>query len=354
MSTKKITILTGAGLSNMIGLPMTNEFKTVMKDEKYFNICQLLEEYLQEDFNDIEKVMSILEDSLDKNNKIFQKFILEKGKIFNGNMVITQNSQSKVSDAVVKQYKVFHDKAGEYLSYLKENIYDKLKQPNTDIAKVLYENVLLQLKSIFTESTITIFTTNYDLSFEEFWENNDILAEKINTNKIVDYGFQTENSVSVFNPIMSDDKKDILKYYKLHGSLDWLYTKNYKCTKSGTSTKPTDPDAMPILYPGFKGRPQKEPFIKLHDMFFDNLQKTDVLIVIGFAFRDPYINELITFSKSINTKYKMLYFNPTTLDELPKESGLHEFKQYFGNDLIYANEKIEAKENPFGKRLEEI
>jgi NAD-dependent SIR2 family protein deacetylase len=352
MTVENITILTGAGLSNMVGLPMTSGFQKVMENNKFNNIFPLLKNYLQNDFNDIEKVMSVLDDSIDKENRTFQKFILETGQSL-GEVTIA-NQRIKIGDIVVPKYTEFKNNAEKYLLYLKESIYDELKQPNIDNARVLYENILLHIKSIFKESSITIFTTNYDLSFEKIWVRNSELLEKINISKIVDYGFQPKNGVFVFDPIVYNDKEKRFKYYKLHGSLDWFYDEDYGCTKSGTPATPSTPNAMPILYPGFKGRPHKEPFIRLHDIFFDNLKKTDVLIVLGFAFRDPYINELIKHSKSINMKYKMLYFNPIALGKLPKESGLHEFKQYFDNDLIYANEKIEAKEMPFGKWLEKI
>jgi NAD-dependent SIR2 family protein deacetylase len=354
MNIENITVLTGAGLSNMIGLPMTSGFQILMEDNRFKAISQLLKNYLQNDFNDIEKVMSVLDDSIDANNKTFQKFILETGQLLNEITISSSNQNFRVDTVVVKKYKEFKNTAEEYLLYLKESIYNELKQPDMDSAKLLYENILLHLKSIFKESAITIFTTNYDLSFEKFWATNSELSKKINIDDEIEYGFKPRNGIFVFDPIMNDDRKNNLKYYKLHGSLDWFYDEVYGCTKSGTPATPSEPNEMPILYPGFKGRPRKEPFIKLHDIFFDNLKRTDILIVLGFAFRDPYINELIKHSKNINMKYKILYFNPVALEELPKESGLHEFKQYFNSDLIYANEKIEAKEMPFGEWLGKI
>jgi len=352
MNIKNITILTGAGLSNMVGLPMTSGFQAVMENNNFIDIVLLLKDYLQNDFNDIEKVMSMLDDSIDENNKTFQKFILETGKSLG--VTTFANQQIQIGPIVVRKYREFKSEASNYLLYLKDSIYNELKQPDIDNAKILYENILLHIKTMFKESSISIFTTNYDLSFEKIWIRNNDLLEKININKIVDYGFQPKNGVFVFEPIINADNGKDLKYYKLHGSLDWFYDADYGCTKSGTPATPSTPDAMPILYPGFKGRPQKEPFIKLHDILFDSLKKTDVLIVLGFAFRDPYINELIKHSKSINMKYKMLYFNPIALSNLPTESGLHEFRQDFNTDLIYVNEKIEAKEMPFGEWLEKI
>jgi NAD-dependent SIR2 family protein deacetylase len=353
MNNKNITILTGAGLSNMVGLPMTGDFKKIMENNRFKNIFELLKDYLGEDFSDIEKVMSLLDGSFDENNKTLQKYILETGQSLDEKLNLNQQYVT-LGERVVKKYREFKNDAENYLLYLKESIYNQLKLPDIDSARILYKNILSHIKSIFKESSITIFTTNYDLSFENIWAENSDWLETIDLDKMIDYGFQLKNGISVFSPIVQNGTEKVLKYYKLHGSLDWYYSDVYSCTRSGTPPPIPAPNEMPVLYPGFKGRPQKEPFIKLHDIFFDNLKKTDVLIVLGFAFRDPYINELIKYSKSINNNYKMLYFNPIALNELPKESGLHEFKQYFDNNLIYANEKIEAKEKPFGEWLEKI
>jgi hypothetical protein len=105
------------------------------------------------------------------------------------------------------------------------------------------------------------------------------------------------------------------------------------------------------LYPGIKGKPQKEPFISIHDIFFKRLQTVDTLIILGFAFRDPYINELIKYSKFLNKKCKMLFFNPKELEELPEESGMYDFKDIFKDDLQYVTSKIEVSGEPLNDYL---
>ncbi len=48
------------------------------------------------------------------------------------------------------------------------------------------------------------------------------------------------------------------------------------------------------MYPGFKGKPTEEPFIKLHEHLRAVAGKAKAAIFIGFAFRDDYINTILS------------------------------------------------------------
>ena len=47
----------------------------------------------------------------------------------------------------------------------------------------------------------------------------------------------------------------------------------------------------------------------------------------------------------------MLFFNPYKLENLPQESGMHEFKILFKNDLRYISSKLEINGTPLGDYL---
>ena len=49
-----------------------------------------------------------------------------------------------------------------------------------------------------------------------------------------------------------------------------------------------------ILYPGFKGKPKEEPFIKFHEHLKKVAEKTMMAIFVGFSFRDQYINDILS------------------------------------------------------------
>lgn len=350
---KDIVILTGAGLSSLFGLPMTSGFNSLIEDSSKYKLNEMLANFLGEEKEDIEKVMFILEDSLDKNSKTLQKHILTADKYFpsiRDNSTGLTISSNLVNQTVRTTYQEILKNAQNYLLHLKNGIYNLLDKPDMKKASTLYINILTQIKAKYPNSNISMFTTNYDLSFE----NSFFLHEEEYRNigiKSIDYGFISINGVSVFKTDITNNERKHLEYYKLHGSLDWLYDDLYGCTKAGTNTRPSQPERMPILYPGVKGKPQKEPFIKLHDIFLDRLQNANRLIVLGFAFRDPYINELIKIGKMINKKIKMIYFNPVKLEDLPQESGLHEFKEVFNDDLKYIESKIDIDGSPLGSNL---
>jgi hypothetical protein len=345
----EIIILTGAGISNLFGLPMTSGFTSLINESSRFELNSLLSNYLGKEMNDIEKVMFTLEDCLDDENQNLQKHILEANKYFpnvrddNGRVV----SSTFVNQTIKSTYQEIKKNAQNFLFNLKNGIYNLLDSPDIEKASTLYLNILTQIKTKYPNSEISIFTTNYDLSFEKSCRSNREKLKKLGIDTdTIEYGFILQDGILGFNTDARNSERKHLEYYKLHGSLDWHYDSTYGCTKSGANARPSHPETMPILYPGIKGKPKKDPFIKLHDIFYDRLQTVDTIIVLGFAFRDPYINELIRFSKGINKKYRMLFFNPTKLEELPQESGLYEFKQLFGKDLQYINSRIEIDGSP--------
>jgi len=354
---KEIIVFTGAGISSLFGLPMTSEFTSLINDSARYGMHDLLKSYLDKDMFDIEKVMYTLEDCLDEKSSNLEKHILNSGIFFPGFSVNGYPvSKEDINKRNKNTYLEIKKNAKNYLLHLKNGIYRFLDNFEYDKASMLYFNILSQIKTKYDNSMISIFTTNYDLSFEKTCHSN---REKlrnigIDTDKI-DYGFELRGGALVFSANINKNERKNIEYYKLHGSLDWHYDNLYGCTKSGTNALPSRPEVMPILYPGIKGKPQKEPFISIHDIFFKRLQTVDTLIILGFAFRDPYINELIKSSKFINKKCKMLFINPIKLEKLPQESGMHEFKDIFKDDLQYVTSKIEinAKIEVSGKPLNE-
>jgi hypothetical protein len=83
---------------------------------------------------------------------------------------------------------------------------------------------------------------------------------------------------------------------KLHGSVEW--SRDEQAGADGTIYL-SDPlfkgsdDRHVILYPGFKGLPDREPFGTFHSYFEKILRTASRMIFIGFAFRDDHINRLL-------------------------------------------------------------
>jgi hypothetical protein len=93
---------------------------------------------------------------------------------------------------------------------------------------------------------------------------------------------------------------------KLHGSLNW--ERDRRGVVFGGPTFKSSHDHHVAIYPGFKGAPTAEPFSLMHDYFERALQSADLLIFIGFAFRDEYLNTLI--SRAPLSKKKKFVIDP--------------------------------------------
>ena len=144
------------------------------------------------------------------------------------------------------------------------------------------------------DSLIEIFTTNYDLVLETAIRKAEI---KVVTGRVPALEMQLDPS---FWDKDSELHRDCGRLTKLHGSVDWqLQGDSIICSKLYTE----DPNKHSILYPGFKGEPNEEPFIKFHEHLREVVPKADAAIFIGFAFRDEYINSVLSELRPDIPKY---------------------------------------------------
>lgn len=135
-----------------------------------------------------------------------------------------------------------------------------------------------------------VITTNYDLIIEE--------AATL-AGQPIEYG-RGRGVISALNEEVWKKQLSESDYIprggtglltKLHGSVNWL-REHGKIIFGGTEFK-GDHAYHGVIYPGFKGAPKEEPFILMHSYLEAAIQRADVLIFIGFAFRDEYINACI-------------------------------------------------------------
>ncbi len=155
MNDQEITLLTGAGLSKIIGLPMTNEFKLVIDESQKYPVHQLLKEYLKEKYYDIECIMSALDDLLNPKSTI-QNYLLQNMNLINVDNNLIQKNLRNITLPAAK-----------YCDYVKNQIYELLDNFNIKDSSTLYYNLIKSIKDKYPSKKINIFTTNYDLSFEK-------------------------------------------------------------------------------------------------------------------------------------------------------------------------------------------
>jgi len=158
---------------------------------------------------------------------------------------------------------------------------------------------------LYRMTSAEVFTTNYDLVIEAALEQ--LKLEPDNANISV-----RDGRVGTIVPKLelSQWEKDCcqweikkIKYAqltKLHGSIDW--SNDGDTIYTGNPQFKGDHSKHVILYPGFKGKPESEPFITFHNHLANALRVANGLIFIGFAFRDEYINNILERYTPATTK----------------------------------------------------
>jgi SIR2-like domain len=323
VDTTKILVFTGAGISKPLGLPTTTDFYESIKPVSP-NVTTYAIEYLKENNNgsemDIELILSTLEELAERTS--FAKFISE----------LDQKIIQHVADPNVAWYLgAIIGSAKEEITRIKRIVFDKLMEFNRDNAETLYHGLIEEIRNSFSNSAISFITTNYDLTFEHFCTKSSLE---------VDFGFSFEKEANKIN--LNKDFKwypEKIEYRKIHGSLDWN-SQNDTVIKIGAPIIPHNPDQVAIIYPGYKGVPANEPFVSLHTRLYQRLIEADYVIVIGFAFRDAYINSLFENVMRMREDIRILCFNPNDLDEFPEESRLPHFVRHYLNQFKHVQERI--------------
>ncbi len=127
-----------------------------------------------------------------------------------------------------------------------------------------------------------------------------------------------------------------IKLYKLHGSVNWRRDGNfvYRVPRKQTHKQNA------IIYPGYKDTPKEEPFKSLHSAFSEELNSTDLLIAIGFSFRDVTLNKIILDALDTNKKLRILIWNPNLPEHpFPKNRTINYAKYFDENSLKELEEK---------------
>jgi hypothetical protein len=121
---------------------------------------------------------------------------------------------------------------------------------------------------------------------------------------------------------------------KLHGSVDWVWgtdSNDLQVVRPNHPEFHNDHRHRAIIYPGFKGVPEREPFVSFHRYFADCLKRADRVIFVGFAFRDDYLNRLI--HENLSAHALKVIVNPVAPDKLPFGNALE------GKELVFIGGK---------------
>lgn len=150
-----------------------------------------------------------------------------------------------------------------------------------------------------------IFTTNYDAVIESAAAYFDIHLSRGLKNDVWAYLDVAQWSVE------SDSQASLLT--KLHGSVDWVWGRDENDLRVVRPNHPEfhqDHQRRAIIFPGFKGVPEQEPFVSFHRYFAHSLSRATCIVFIGFAFRDEYLNKIIRENLAQGTRVVVVDPNP--------------------------------------------
>ena len=291
----KIAFFLGAGASACAGMPTT---KTLMEGmlAKHQN-CVFGPILRQYETDDIEKLYGDIKALLDlKSNKVLAGLPIACA----GNPVlnVVQNEEEDIpfSQLDCKEhaqlgpqeinpdlFKPTFEQLGELQLAARNHMFNAI---STDSKRsVGYGKAFARLREFAGDEPMTVITTNYDMLVEEYCSDNDI--------KVTNGFARGQNSLhGTWSGLFPADGYHV-KLVKLHGSLNWHKNDDGEILCENAIV-PHDSTRDVLVAP----TPDKQdkaytPFSILLGRFDEVLRDLDLLVVIGFSFRDKELSDKI-------------------------------------------------------------
>jgi len=325
---KELCFFLGAGASSAFGYPTTVEFLDNLEGAiPHYGFFEEIVDFIKKDNKeqpDIEKVIWQLEDMkeyLESGNeeKWFKnKYLLKSGNFKRLEKNQVRNSLNQEFTTLSKNIDAINDK-------MKEQVYRTYwEEPEGEYED--YKKVYRELFKMCDNKKFDIFTTNYDISLDNlFLENEDELH-------LYSDGFVGDLRSVRFENNFSNEIK--YKVYKLHGSVNWRRNPNDSKKISRLDhlafTKLSD---HPMLFPGSKYS-DEYPFNVLYDHLKEKLDNGEYFIFIGFSFRDDDLNIIFKKALESNSKLRYIIWNPNKINTGFDKSRVVQFEHNFGLDTL--------------------
>jgi len=183
-----------------------------------------------------------------------------------------------------------------------------------DLASEIYSELLeFVLSHLSINRVIPIITTNYDIVIENLGNNN-------RDRRIYD-GYQIEETGAFKRDVWSGydvPQEKILAnivLFKLHGSIGWHQTKEKRTAIKVIDIGMTDSSDIKSLFvlPRIRKKEMYDEFSiydDIHSATRDIVERTDVIIFVGYSLRDEHINEYI-ISELKRGEKKIIIFDPS-------------------------------------------
>ena len=214
-----------------------------------------------------------------------------------------------------------------------------IREGKIKLIKHVYDDVLSIMKYYETDK-IHVFTTNYDAVVEEYCNE---------TNLDVVNGFKPyRHKKSVWaNAWDYDGMKPSLYLTKLHGSIYWSRDADGKIVETGgVEARDASDDIMIAPTEGVKEY-DKKPFPELMCHFKKAIEGIDVLLVIGFSYRDKEIVSII--KDRVERGMILISVSPSTVTDIRNVFGADaKIKETNNQQIKVIGSKIILCEQEFG------
>lgn len=300
-----ITLFTGAGASKALKFPTTAEFfakaggQALQKNVVYREVLH----YLKKNILDVEDVLRLLAPLPSFEETPTGKLIRK---------VLDASWIAQVPDFVKSTNKLCFE---HYAALPKEHEVKELYLP------------ILELCNWKTDR-VSLFTTNYDPVTDVLME----IAESLEApchDGFDRFGVWDSGGYSNL-------KSSGLAIHRLHGSMSWVEQEGkIRNTRDYSPRTPGYAEHL-IIYPGFKGNLEKEGPSALrfaHTALRNELGESSAVILVGFSFRDPHLNDIFREALTTNQKLMMVVWNPVWPEG--SDVGLAELKQEFEKRIVH-------------------
>ena len=337
----KIIVLTGAGASQPLGKYLMSEFIQFIKKtdnaSPYFPI--IISDLTDFIGTDLEEILTLL-NSIEATAKHLSKTHwslpycprLEGAKISGsrGSLLNSANDE-------IKNY-------FEYYKGIKDIVIKKIVEHYgvVDKKKVLeiYKSFINAIFTIQKTKVLPVFTTNYDSSIE-------LLSGEENLK--VFFASETCPTKICINPELyekydPDPQSNNIVLFHLHGAVNWIEEKNTKEIQYQSIIVPQNNSEYyvhKIVFP-IKDKTYDDPIYDMPYNYFSRcLDVAKYIIVIGYSFRDKYLQSKIYSALDFNSELKIIVWDPCSKDLIAKY-----FPTYIDKFLII--------EEPFPKGLDKL
>jgi hypothetical protein len=189
-----------------------------------------------------------------------------------------------------------------------------------------YRHIVNWIVGTDRDHPVELFTTNYDLLFEEAFEDN----------RAPYFDGFTGAREPFFDPVTvasNDLPSRWTRLWKLHGSLGW------KANAGGEAIRTGDASSTHLIFPEHLkyDQTQKAPYAALFDRLRAFLTTKDTLLIaVGFSFADAHVSARVDESLAANPSASVFAFQ---FRELAKEPIACELALKRPNFSVYARDK---------------